>query len=138
MFARFEVELAGHFSPDPPLYLREKVYQGLIKFSSITLDYYWKMLGLMNEVYTPPEPFEININFYANFLNNNPCTSALQIRNEQEKGIITWSEEVIPLLTTCIADQAFLEKKALVLILTVNELEKPGNEIVIGGFYSYS
>ena len=116
------------------MYLRENLSEGIIKINKITIDYYWKALSFIGESMNFNYPFELTINFYSNFLKNNPSTYPLLIEREEDKSNLKWNEEKIPLLTTVIGDSDFLVNKNITLIISVNDNEKI-SDIIIGIFY---
>ena len=59
--------------------MRGKIFEGVIKFHEIEIDYYYKMFTIMNDNFNLP--CEISFNFYAPFLVNNPSSTPILIEN---------------------------------------------------------
>ena len=78
-------------------------------------------------------PFEISINFIAPFLNNSPCSAGITVDKAEEKGVLLWREDMIPIIFISIGEKEFLRGKKLILSVLLEEKDK-NTEIMIGLF----
>ena len=77
VYGIYELEIQLPYNPLVPLFMRPKILEGVIKFHEIEIDYYYKMMTIMNE--NVSFPCEISFSFYAPFLVNNPSSTPVLI-----------------------------------------------------------
>lgn len=108
--------------------------EALLKFHSVILDYNWNMLEkIPGDNLNINYPFEISFNFIAPFLNNSPCSAGITVDKDEEKGVLLWREDMVPIIFTSIGEKEFLREKKLILTVMLGEKDKT-TEMMIGLF----